>query len=127
MDCKHVMVVDDDEDIREGITEVLASEGYDVYCATNGKEALEQLNSLPEDDLPGCILLDLNMPIMDGKTFIKEIENKRELAEIPVCVASAGRELQNLNLEHVVERIPKPIDIDQIYEVVHHYCGDPIH
>ena len=88
---KHVMVVDDDIDIREGLNEALSQEGYAVYCASNGREALDKLMNLDEEELPGCILLDLNMPQMNGTEFLNVIQHEDEkLSEIPICVASAN-------------------------------------
>jgi CheY-like chemotaxis protein len=55
-----VLVVDDDHDVREGLREALEEAGYDVYCAGDGKEALELLHDA--DPSPGLILLDLMMP-----------------------------------------------------------------
>ncbi len=126
MTCKHVMVVDDDQDIREGLAEVLAYEGYDVYSAENGQVALDQLNHLSTEELPGCILLDINMPVMDGVTFLHELEHTyQRLAGIPVCVASANTEVHNKDLAHATMKLRKPLSLDQIYNVVHEFCGNP--
>lgn len=118
----HVMVVEDDQDIREGLTDALSIEGYDVYCACNGREALDTLKELGEDDLPDCILLDINMPQMDGREFIKEVEREEKLSEIPVCVASANGDLNEFENGHPAAVLRKPIDLDQLYGVVHRLC-----
>ena len=130
MDCRHVMVIDDDDDIRNCLKDVLEYEGYDVYSARNGKDALDQLTSLSEKELPGCIFLDLMMPIMDGVTFLEKVEEKDkiQLAKIPVLVTSANLQAYDQqSLHHAVERLAKPLDIDTIFNAVHHYCGHPIH
>jgi CheY-like chemotaxis protein len=118
---RHVMVVDDDQDIREGLTDALTFEGYEVYCASNGEEALDKLSHLDDEELPGCILLDLNMPRMDGKEFLAEVEHLSKLSEIPICIASASLHLDELkHLSAAVLR--KPIDLDQLYGMVHKFC-----
>ncbi len=127
MECKHVLVVDDDPGVRECVVDVLHLEGYEVYSAIHGKDAIDQLEAMPEEKLPGCIFLDLKMPVMDGKTFLQNIEAKypNSLARIPIVVVSANGNLHNLDLRPAVERLDKPMDIDEIYRLAHHYCGKP--
>lgn len=126
--CKHVMVVDDDDSIRECMKDVLEYEGYDVYSARNGQDALDQLNALPLGELPGCIFLDLMMPVMDGVTFLEKVEEKNQirLANIPVLVTSANLQgYPPCSLQHAVNKLDKPLDIDVIFDAVHQYCGSP--
>src|SRR4051794_23035693 len=59
-----VLVVNDDQDLREAIHDALDDHGYPVHLASNGEDALAALELLPEP--PGVILLDLMMPVMDG-------------------------------------------------------------
>ena len=59
---RHVLVVDDDPDLRATVAEILDLEGCDVEEATNGAEALAQIASSP----PCVVLLDMRMPVMDG-------------------------------------------------------------
>ena len=121
------MVVDDDKSIRDGVTEALEIEGYGVYSACNGRDALDKLLSMSTEDLPGCIFLDIRMPVMDGFTFLDEIELRPiELAGIPVCITSANVDLsQAVNHPAVIETIRKPMDLERLYESAHRYCGDP--
>src|SRR4051812_14992143 len=65
-----ILIVDDDEDIRELLSVVLEAAGYRVKVAIDGIDALEQLQG---DQLPALILLDLMMPRMDGQHFLKEL------------------------------------------------------
>jgi CheY-like chemotaxis protein len=71
---KRILVVDDDPDIRETITELLQEEGYVVTAAAHGGEALSALRA---DPTVGLILLDLMMPIMDGWQFRNEQRQDR--------------------------------------------------
>ena len=81
-----VLVVEDDEVIRESMRELLELEGFDVVTACNGREALEAAHA----KRPCAVLLDLFMPVMDGWQFLAEIACDRELADLPVTVVSAA-------------------------------------
>ncbi len=81
-DPKSVLVVEDNTDQREVLSELLALNGYRVSSAENGKVALEQLDRIPIP--PALILLDLSMPIMDGRAFLKRF--RRRNPKIPVLV-----------------------------------------
>src|SRR5579872_6621682 len=83
-----ILIVDDHEDIRESLGEVLSEEGFRVALAANGREALKYLN---DNDPPCLILLDLMMPVMNGYEFRSWQRENTELARIPVAVLS-GRE-----------------------------------
>jgi len=81
-DPKSVLVVEDNTDQRELLSELLALNGYRVSSAGNGKEALEQLDTTPIP--PGLILLDLSMPLMDGRAFLQRFHRRNP--KIPVLV-----------------------------------------
>ena len=68
MNKNSVLIVEDDNDLREAYIMILQSEGIDVYAAENGKKALDILH---EKGDPGIIFLDLRMPVMDGLEFLK--------------------------------------------------------
>lgn len=114
-----VLVVDDDKDIRETIREVLEAEGYSVATAENGAAALEQLRRVH----PQLILLDLTMPVMDGISFREEQMNDDSLAAIPTIVMSArthpGKDAGPLLVRAC---LPKPLDLDELLNLVGHYC-----
>ncbi|MDB4990025.1 MAG: Transcriptional regulatory protein [Myxococcaceae bacterium] len=82
------MVVEDDDDIRELVAELLRDEGYDVREAENGQRALEQLDSMDKE--PCLVLLDLMMPVMSGPQLLRILEQSHRLASLPVVVLSAG-------------------------------------
>ncbi|MDB4974947.1 MAG: chemotaxis protein CheY [Myxococcaceae bacterium] len=83
-----VMVVDDEVDIRESMTELLQSQGYETLSAVNGRDALAQLR-LAEHP-PTAIVLDMMMPTMDGLSFRWEQLADPKLADIPVIILSAS-------------------------------------
>src|SRR5579871_4920222 len=81
-----LMIVEDDDDIRSGLTELLQERGFDVGTATNGREALDVLRTTA---LPSVILLDLMMPVMDGWDFRRKQMTDPILREIPVVILTA--------------------------------------
>jgi CheY-like chemotaxis protein len=82
-----VLVVDDDEDIRSALAELLADEGHAVCEAVDGEDAFATLCAMPT--LPTLVLLDMMMPRMNGNEFLDAIARVPRLAAIPVVVVSA--------------------------------------
>lgn len=118
--ARPVLVVEDDADIREVMTELLKDGGYTVCSAQHGAEALDQLRSGVR---PGLILLDLMMPVMDGWTFFHEKQRDPALESIPVLVTSAvsPRDPRNESLR-AVPFMAKPLDFRELIKsVARHY------
>ncbi len=116
---RHVLVVDDDRDIRETLQELLEQEGYDVDIAKNGHEAL----ALARREHPALILLDLFMPVMDGLEFRRAQIEDPSLAHIPVVVVSAAAGMETRIGElGVAGYLEKPLRIEQLFEIVKRYC-----
>ena len=112
-----VLVVDDQEAIRDTLQTALDDEGFTVACASNGREALEIL----ERWKPCVILLDLMMPVMDGWAFREE--QQRVGNTVPVVLLSAAGELdrhkQTLNAAAI---IAKPFDLDRVISAIEGVC-----
>ncbi|HMJ50890.1 MAG TPA: response regulator [Polyangiaceae bacterium] len=83
-----ILVVDDDEDIRQTLATLLEGEGHDVGTAVDGADALRSLGDPP---LPDLILLDLGMPNVDGREFRRRQRQDPRLANIPVIIISAEK------------------------------------
>jgi CheY-like chemotaxis protein len=113
-----VLVVDDDQDIRDAVADLLRDEGFTVSTAGNGKEALELLRN---EKRPCCIVLDLMMPVMDGWAFREAQTHDPQLAVIPVCVISAAPNMTRAPVPAPLF-VPKPIDIDQLLAIVERSC-----
>ncbi len=125
---KNIMLIDDDIDIRESMADAFCSEGYKVFCAENGVEALEQLSHLSGDEIPGCIILDMMMPVMDGPTFLNEIDHVAgPVSEIPIIVASANLDYMQIPMKHVVQKFVKPMDLDLLFSTAYKYCKETLH
>jgi CheY-like chemotaxis protein len=107
-----VLVVDDDEAIREVIAEVLRDEGYGVVTASNGLEALEALGRIAH---PGLVLLDLMMPVMSGWEFLEHVRESDELRSVPIVVISA------MSAPGVSAHLRKPVDLERLLGTVEHF------
>ena len=89
---KHIMIVDDSKTIRNLLAFVMKSDGFRVLAAEDGLDALEKLYSLA-DDRVDLIVSDVNMPRMDGFTFIKTVREQDAYKDVPIIVLSTeGRE-----------------------------------
>jgi CheY-like chemotaxis protein len=116
-----VLIVEDDTDLRQALTQILADEGYRVDGAEHGLSALEQLR---DGRRPCLILLDLTMPVMNGWQFRDEQRQDPSLAAIPVVVISAGANLsEQIGPLGIQDYIRKPIQLGQLLATVQRYCG----
>ncbi len=117
---KTVLVVDDDEAIRETIKEVLQEQGFSVATARSGAEALAWLRA---STAPALILLDLSMPMMDGQTFRQEQRKDPLLAPIPVIAISAAAGLaEKVRPMQIDGYLRKPMALDDLISTVGRYC-----
>jgi CheY-like chemotaxis protein len=111
-----ILLVEDDDDVREALADVLREHGYDVAWAADGAEAIRALRSGLR---PAAILLDLMMPVMDGFQFRAEQRSDPALAPIPVIVVSADRtlerEAQGLG---AAARLSKPAPVEDLLATV---------
>jgi CheY-like chemotaxis protein len=112
---KTVLIVDDDEGIRETLSELLCCEGYVTACAANGAEALRVVRESP----PGLILLDMMMPVMNGWEFLAQKQLDPALEIIPTVVVSA---VVFETPPKAVGCLRKPMNTDLLLELVGQYC-----
>lgn len=119
-DAHVVLIVEDDDDIREVMIEILTESGYSVCSARHGADALEQLRTGPKPEL---ILLDLTMPVMDGWAFCREKQQDPALKAIPILVTSAVSPLdpRNDGLQAVCY-MTKPLDFYELLASIRRHC-----
>jgi len=117
---KSILIVEDDDDVRECLAVFLEGEGYRVVEAEDGQQALVRLRSAPDFCL---ILLDLFMPVMNGWAFRAEQLRDPALATIPVIVISADAGTpQKATALGAVDSMVKPIEFDRLLQAVTSYC-----
>jgi CheY-like chemotaxis protein len=114
-----ILLIEDDDSIREITQELLESEGYGVATAANGQAALEVLSGM--NPLPCLILLDLMMPVMDGWQFMEKKRLDPRLNAIPVVAFSALEE-RKISAAKTDDVIRKPINPDVMIKVIEKYC-----
>jgi CheY-like chemotaxis protein len=111
-----ILVVDDDDSIRELMTIILESQGYEVETAEDGAEALERVR---RGSPPSLVLLDLMMPGMDGIAFLRELRSDDDLSGVPVVVISGDqRATHRLGRMDVQDCMMKPIELDDLLQTV---------
>jgi two-component system, chemotaxis family, chemotaxis protein CheY len=110
-----VLVVEDDESIRNVIADVLEERGFRVRGAANGVEALACL----DETLPDVMVLDLLMPVMHGWDFMESYAQKTNGNQIPIVVVSVNAALpRSFNHFGVHSVIAKPFDVDELLSAV---------
>ncbi|HEX5414617.1 MAG TPA: response regulator [Chloroflexota bacterium] len=108
-----VMIVDDDSTIRGLLAEALTEEGYTAVTAADGIEALDVLATTQ----PNLVLLDLQMPKMDGRAFVQALSNNR--IHTPIIIMSAGFPTKSIASELGAQgHLAKPFDLDHVIDQV---------
>jgi DNA-binding response OmpR family regulator len=112
----NVLVVDDEEDIRDSLREVLEDEGYEVTTACDGADALACLS----DRLPCVVILDLMLPVLDGNQLYERMQRDETLARVPVIVSTSDPS----RAPSGVLIMKKPINVTRLLGAVRHHCQD---
>lgn len=89
---KRILVIEDQEDLRENLLWMLEEEGYEVACATNGREGLERLAHVA----PDLVLCDRLMPDVDGTQVLAGVRARPELAHVPFVFLTARAEKDDI-------------------------------
>jgi CheY-like chemotaxis protein len=116
-----IMIVDDDDDLRDAITDIMMAEGYQVAAFGDAREALV---ALERGRLPFLILLDLMMPRMSGWEFRAALLEDPRLASIPVAIVTAANSLSDgVRTVTDVDVLRKPFDLDALLTLVGRYAA----
>jgi two-component system, OmpR family, response regulator CpxR len=113
LDKRSILIVDDDADSREVLAQVLQMQGYHAYQAENGQQALDWIKAVPPP--PGLILLDLDMPVMDGREFLSRLRHLP--GATPTVVVITGQDHRFVPGAAAVLR--KPVSFPQLLDLVH--------
>lgn len=124
MRCTSVLIVEDNNEIRDVVEETLRIEGFRVYSVQNGKEAMSALKMIPGRAL---VLLDMMMPVMDGWEFLTRYTSGQSVNEAgPVLVVSAlganAALVPKFSAVPAVGYIKKPFDVENLVHMVSQYC-----
>jgi CheY-like chemotaxis protein len=123
--ARQILIVEDDRDIRETLAEVLTDASYEPVAVANGREALECLSIGIVK--PSVILLDLMMPVMDGREFREIQSSDVGLSSIPVILFTA-----QVNHEHSAQTmgnircLRKPVDLVELLQTIASVCDDRV-
>jgi CheY-like chemotaxis protein len=112
-----ILVVEDDEGIRESVAECLEAEGYDVLPAANGAEALAGLRAGAR---PHVVLVDLVMPVMDGAELIEAIRAEPSFRDLHVVLMTAATRVTGLPAADGY--LEKPFQLEELLAMVEHHC-----
>jgi CheY-like chemotaxis protein len=116
-----VLVVEDDRDVRESVIEVLADHGYGALGAGNGAEGLQLLRSAAPK--PALVLLDLMMPVMDGRAFRAAQQGDPRLDAVPVVILSAHATADQAAVElGAAGFLQKPVSLEALLATVRRFC-----
>jgi two-component system, chemotaxis family, sensor histidine kinase and response regulator PixL len=111
-----ILIVENDIGLRAALSDVLELAGYPTRCAQNGREALDLLRTPP---WPGIILLDLNLPVMNGWQFLVQKRNEPALVKVPVVVMS---DTSTERPQGAAGFLRKPINTLTLLRVIGSYC-----
>jgi CheY-like chemotaxis protein len=112
-----VLVVEDEEDLREMMREALELNGYAVVTAEDGRQALERLSGIEQLCL---ILIDLLMPGMNGWDLFKQLKGRSELDGVPIVVYSSVADRAPNGATRVLK---KPLTFGELLSTVREYCA----
>ena len=110
-----IMVVEDQDDGRDLLREAFEEQGFAVVEASNGKAALERLQSLPRPDL---VILDLEMPVMSGQELVDEMTADEKLSDLPVLVFTGNNRTEMPLQGPIVRWLSKPCSLVRLLETV---------
>ncbi|NOK11135.1 response regulator [Corallococcus exercitus] len=109
-----ILLIEDEEDIRDAVATLLEMEGYRVAQCIHGEDAWNWLKSHPR---PGLVLLDLMMPVMDGQAFLARLSAERMLEGVPIVVLSGSP----FHPPGATAYLRKPVSVASLMEVVRHF------
>lgn len=113
---KHILIIEDEKDIRECLCEYLEMEGYQITTAVHGADALLVAETFSELHL---ILLDRMMPVMNGDEFILKRETHNLLSAVPVILVTADIQTnKTAKALGVSDYLKKPMDLEDLTSII---------
>ncbi len=115
-----IMVVDDDDDIRQMMRVLLEEDGYSVLEAENGQQAID----IAQSASPDLILMDLSMPVLDGLTATRRMREIDRVSNVPIIAITAHDSPEhrtNASAAGINEYLTKPIDFVKLDKLLDHF------
>jgi CheY-like chemotaxis protein len=112
-----LLIVEDEEDLREMLRDALERRGFNVVTASNGQEALA---AIPKIEHICLVLLDLFMPEMNGWDFFDALKSKQDWQEIPVIITTSAPDRAPAGANRVMQ---KPLNLDRVVSTVQEFCA----
>ena len=116
-----VLIVEDDQSLRDMLSELLGSSGYRTVTVSDGAAGLDTLRRAA----PDLVLLDVAMPVMDGLTFLRRRSDEACRPTVPVVVMSAQQRESEARTLGAQQFISKPFDLDELLCVIDHCLRTP--
>ena len=119
---KRILIVDDEPNICELLSETLKGAGYEAFMANGGQEGIEKAASLK----PDLILLDVMMPVFDGWKVLERLRGVAEMRDIPVVMLTARNETESVMRSQkykVADYFFKPVDLEELLKLLPRYVG----
>ncbi len=117
-----ILIIDDNKDYRDGLSELLNLEGYMTLEAKNGLAALQIIR----ENLPDLILCDVDMPVMDGIELLQHMKNDSKFSMIPFLVLSGGRDESAVQIGKDLKMgtyLTKGITISDLLSKIDHFLN----
>lgn len=117
-----IMVVDDDDDIRQMMRVLLEEDGYSVLEAENGQQAIE----IAQSASPDLILMDLSMPVLDGLAATRRMREIDRVSDVPIIAITAHDSPEhrtNASAAGINEYLTKPIDFVKLDKLLDHFLN----
>ena len=114
---QRILTVDDSKTMRDMLAHTLKAAGHDVVQAVDGQDGLDQMGKHPFD----IVITDINMPVMNGIEFIKEVRSQRDYATLPILILTTESSEEKKNEGRQVGAtgwIVKPFDPDKLLKVI---------
>ncbi len=112
-----ILIIEDEDDAREALSEYLEAKGYEVLCAADGLDGLNQIKK----NHPKLVLLDLSMPVLDGYAFLELARQHHLLEDTAVVVTTAYQTRRAPGASAVVQ---KPIRPEKLMPLIHRFVDD---
>jgi CheY-like chemotaxis protein len=119
--AKPILLVEDDDDTRELMAELLRTEGYSVNVASNGLQALELFR---RGETPALVIADMHMPVMNGRELLRRMRDEPSLAGVPIVILSGDTTRDGDVLAGGASGlVSKPVSVDMLLATVRKFLA----